>query len=117
MSNCIFWDDGDEIFINDGSIVNVTYSNIQGGSGSDLWQGEGNIDIDPHFADPGNDDYHLASKTGRWDPNSQSWVQDKITSPCIDAGDTNTPVGDEPIPNGGIVNIGAYGGTGEASKS
>jgi hypothetical protein len=117
VTNCIFWDGGDEIFINDGSSVNVTYSNIQGGSGSDFRQGEGNIDIDPHFADPGNYDYHLVSKTGRWNPNSQSWVRDMITSPCIDAGDINTTVGDEPIPNGGIVNIGAYGGTGQASKS
>lgn len=116
-TNCIFWDGGDEIFIGDGSIVNVTYSNVQGGSNTDLWQGEGNIYIDPHFTDPGNGDYHLASKTGRWNPNSQSWVQDKITSPCIDAGDINTPVGVEPLPNGGVVNIGAYGGTAEASKS
>ena len=27
------------------------------------------------------------------------------------------PVGPEPFPNGGIVNMGAYGGSGEASKS
>ena len=62
-------------------------------------------------------DYHLKSQAGRWDPNSQSWVIDNITSPCIDAGDPNSPVGDEPEPNGGVVNMGAYGGTAEASKS
>ena len=28
-----------------------------------------------------------------------------------------TPIGPEPFPNGGIVNMGAYGGTAEASKS
>ncbi|MHC4740636.1 MAG: hypothetical protein ACYS8Z_01925 [Planctomycetota bacterium] len=28
-----------------------------------------------------------------------------------------TPVGLEPFPNGGVVNMGAYGGTVEASKS
>jgi len=27
------------------------------------------------------------------------------------------PVGYEPFPNGGIINMGAYGGTAEASKS
>jgi len=92
------------------------------------------IKADPIFAKPGywdpngthddpNDDvwidgdYHLKSQAGRWDPVSQSWVQDDVTSPCIDAGDPNTPVGDEPFPNGGIINIGAYGGTAEASKS
>ena len=62
-------------------------------------------------------DYHLKSQAGRWDPNSQSWVIDNITSPCIDADDPNSPVGDEPEPNGGVVNMGAYGGTAEASIS
>ena len=62
-------------------------------------------------------DYHLKSQAGRWDPNSQSWVIDDVTSPCIDAGDPNSPVALEPFPNGGIINMGAYGGTAEASKS
>ena len=35
----------------------------------------------------------------------------------IGAGDLSSPVGEEPFPNGGRVNMGAYGGTGEASKS
>jgi hypothetical protein len=42
---------------------------------------------------------------------------DNVTSPCIDAGDPNSPVAFEPFPNGGIVNMGANGGTGQASKS
>ena len=117
VTNCILWDGGDEIFIDDKSIVNVTYSNVQGGSGRDLWPGIGNIDADPHFTDTENGDYHLTSRTGRWDPKSQSWILDKVTSPCIDAGDTSTPINLEPSPNGGVVNIGAYGGTAEASKS
>jgi hypothetical protein len=62
-------------------------------------------------------DYHLESQAGRWNPNNQSWVQDDVTSPCIDAGDPNSPIGQEPFPNGGITNMGAYGGTAEASKS
>jgi len=62
-------------------------------------------------------DYHLKSQAGRWDPKSQSWIQDDVTSPCIDAGDPNSPIGHEPFPNGGIINMGAYGGTVEASKS
>jgi hypothetical protein len=44
-------------------------------------------------------------------------VQDEVTSPCIDAGDPNGSLGDELFPHGGIVNLGAYGGTVEASKS
>ena len=117
ITNCILWDGGDEIFIDDKSVINVTYSNIQGGSAEGPWPGQGNIDIDPHFADLYNGDYHLTSWTGRWDPMSQNWIKDMVTSPCIDAGDVNTPVNLEPSPNGGVVNMGVYGGTEEASKS
>ncbi len=79
--------------------------------------GTGNIETDPLFVDPNNRDYHLKSQAGHWDPNNQIWIQDDITSPCIDAGDTTSPIGLEPFPNGGVINIGAYGGTVEASKS
>jgi len=92
--------------------IDVTYSNISGG-----FAGEGNIDADPLFADAENGDYHLKSQTGRWDPADGSWIIDDLTSPCIDAGDPNSPVGEEPEPNGGRINMGAYGGTAEASKS
>jgi hypothetical protein len=132
--NCILWNGGGQIFNADGSTVNITYSDIQG-----RWPGEGNIDADPSFSDPGrwvsqndpnqivepNDvngiwidgDYHLKSQAGRWDAETQSWVKDDVTSPCIDAGDPMSPIGYEPFPNGGRINMGAYGGTGEASKS
>jgi len=90
----------------------VEYSDVQGG-----FPGEGNIDTDPLFADPENGDYHLKSQAGRWGPLSQSWVHDDVTSPCIDAGYPTSSVGLEPAPNGGKINIGAYGGTTEASKS
>ena len=92
--------------------MNVTYSNISGG-----FTGEGNIDTDPLFADADNSDYHLKSETGRWDTNSESWIKDDLTSPCIDTGDPNSPIANEPEPNGGRINMGAYGGTSEASKS
>ena len=94
------------------SIATVTYSDIQGS-----WPGIGNIDADPLFADPDNSDYHLKSKAGRWNPGSQSWFEDNLTSPCIDKGDPASHVGDEPVPNGGIINLGAYGGTAQASMT
>ena len=50
----------------------VTYSNVQGG-----YNGEGNIDDDPLFVDPDNDDYHLKA----------IYCGDSINSPCIDSGD------------------------------
>ncbi len=94
----------------------------------------GCFDTDPCFVKPGywdpngtsadmNDDfwvdgdYHLQSQAGHWDPNSETWVADSVTSPCIDTGDPNSLVGEEPQPNGGRINMGCYGGTSEASKS
>ncbi|MGE5295273.1 MAG: hypothetical protein ACM3VT_10635, partial [Solirubrobacterales bacterium] len=62
-------------------------------------------------------DYHLKSKAGRWDPAANAWVQDETTSTAIDAGYSASSVGYEPAPNGGIINMGAYGGTTEASLS
>jgi predicted outer membrane repeat protein len=112
LNNCILWNDTpEEISILSGNPA-IKYSDIQGG-----FTGEGNINTDPFFADTANGDYHLKSKTGRWDAASQSWVIDEVSSPCIDAGDPITPVSVEPLPNGGIINMGAYGGTSEASKS
>lgn len=112
LTNCILWSDiPDEISMLGGTPV-VTYSDVQGG-----FIGEGNINADPLFADAANGDYHLQSQAGRWDPVSGSWMIDGITSPCIDAGDPGTVIGLEPLPNGGRINMGAYGGTNEASKS
>jgi hypothetical protein len=107
--NSIIYGNGVQIT---GSAAVVTYSNVQGG-----FPGEGNIDADPLFADPDNGDYHLKSQAGRWNPSSQSWVKDEVNSPCIDAGDPSNPPGPEPSNNGGVINMGAYGGTLEASKS
>jgi hypothetical protein len=79
--------------------------------------GEGNIDADPCFVDPNGGDYHLKSQAGRWDADEGRWTKDEVSSLCIDAGNPMTPIGHESFPNGGIINMGAYGGTTEASKS
>jgi hypothetical protein len=109
VSNCIVWENMPDQVRETSA---VRYSDVQGG-----WPGVGNIDVDPCFADPCNGDCHLKSQAGRWDPNTQSWVTDANTGLCIDAGDPNSPIGPEPFPNGGRINMGAYGGTTEASKS
>ncbi|MBC8216957.1 MAG: hypothetical protein H8E73_00685 [Planctomycetes bacterium] len=112
MTNCVLWDGGDEVWNNDGSEFAISYSDIQGG-----WQGEGNIDADPCFVDPNSGDYHLRSERGRYWPEHDVWVLDKVTSPCIDAGDPYDDPSAEPMPNGDLVNMGAYGGTSYASMS
>ncbi|MHC4070796.1 MAG: right-handed parallel beta-helix repeat-containing protein [Planctomycetota bacterium] len=106
------------------STLTIDYSDVDGGqagsnveSGCTLDWGEGNIEADPCFADPNNDDFHLKSEVGRWDPNSQTWVPDDVTSPCIDAGDPNSDWTGEIWPHGRRINMGAYGGTREASMS
>lgn len=117
LVNCILWGSTREAIRGSTSEViegpaSVSYSDVEGG-----WLGEGNINAAPYFVDPNNGDYHLKSQDGRWDQASESWVIDETSSPCIDAGDPNDPVGLERFPNGGRINMGAYGGTPEASLS
>ncbi|MBN1975531.1 MAG: S8 family serine peptidase [Sedimentisphaerales bacterium] len=116
ITNCIIWDGSDSIWNNDNSLIEVAYSDIMK-SGNSVWPGEGNINKDPEFADPNNGDYHLKSQAGRWEPVSQTWVLDDITSPCIDAGDPASDFTSEPQPNGARINMGFYGGTSVASLS
>jgi predicted outer membrane repeat protein len=136
LEHCIVWDGGD-LYLGDFSgrgTITAVYSDIQGG-----YPGQGNLDVDPLFVRSGrwtdpNDpnvvlgpedpnaiwlagDYRLQSQAGHWDQDANDYVLDGATSPCIDAGDWGTPVGDEPFPNGGILNLGAYGGTPQASRS
>ncbi len=75
--------------------------------------GTGDFIRDPLFAS--GSDYHLSSTVGRW--TNAGWVIDGVDSPCIDAGAPLDDIGLEPNPNGGRINIGAYGGTPKASKS
>jgi hypothetical protein len=118
ISNSIVWyNDGTAVLLYDPvSESPVLYSNIEG-----YYPGQGNIDTDPLFASAAGNDYHLRSILGRYDPDSGQWVTDTDYddnhSPCIDAGDPQDPVGSEPFPNKKRINMGAYGGTREASKS
>jgi len=95
------------------STITVNYSDIQGG-----WSGgQGNINVDPCFADSNSSDYHLKSQAGRWDTNEKRWTKDDLTSLCIDGGDPNSDWTAELWPNGRRINMGSYGGTPEASMS
>jgi hypothetical protein len=87
---------------------------------------------DPMFANPGViptpipmlgtifdvGDFHLKSAAGRFDPVTMAFVAtDTTTSPCIDKGDPAAPFLLEPAPNGGRLDLGAYGNSAQASKS
>lgn len=90
VTNTIFWNNAGNLLADESSdsILNISYSNIQGG-----YDGEGNINSDPLFTD--TDDYHLLSG-----------------SPCIDTGtDRNAPSIDRDgnlRPGGGTWDMGAF---------
>jgi hypothetical protein len=134
LINCVIWDCPQPITLADssntqiedrGSHITIEYSDIEGGQGgvsvsgthSTLTWGQGNINADPQFAAPNSGDHHLKSGAGRWDPDSLSWFQDEVTSPCIDAGDPNSDWTAELWPHGKRANMGAFGGTPQASMS
>lgn len=112
---------------------NAFWANAGGNFGGDATVGAGDFVANPLFADNGswdaggtdpidddvwtNGDYHLSSQIGRWDPEAGRWVTDEVTSPCIDAGDPGSVWSAELWPHGRRVNLGAYGGTGQASWS
>ncbi len=76
------------------------------------------LTVDPLFADPGHDDFHVRSETGRYDPGAADFVTtDTNTSWLIDTGHPAMIYTNEPAPNGGRLNIGLYGNTTQASKS
>ncbi|MDP2897092.1 MAG: right-handed parallel beta-helix repeat-containing protein [bacterium] len=91
--NCIIWGNqgGDQVA--ESSLP--TYCSIENWAGG----GEGNVAYYAYFVDPAYGDYHLLS-----------W------SACIDAGDPTSPFFNEPEPNGGRIDLGAYGNTSEATS-
>ncbi len=78
IKNCIFWNNGSSQI---NGTFQVTYSDVQGGH-----SGLGNIDSDPLFIDPANNNFGL-----------------QASSPCIDAGDPNSSTD----PDGTIADMGA----------
>jgi len=137
LKNSILWTNqltgsapgsGEEIYVTGASTTvtnrycaftgtNSTYVDVASGT---VWWGPGIITGDPLFAS--STDLHLQSSAGRWDPTAGGGAGDWVTSdtedsPCIDAGDDTDDVGDETAPNGDTINMGAYGGTDQASRT
>ncbi|MCX5647445.1 MAG: right-handed parallel beta-helix repeat-containing protein [Phycisphaerae bacterium] len=73
--NSILFNGGDEVWSNVRTLVDVTYSDVQGG-----WSGAGNISADPQFTLPGS-----WSTAGDWVDGDYRL---KATSPAIDAGNS-----------------------------
>jgi len=101
ISNCIFYNNAD--------------GDLFGCSARHSWLLE--EPNEPLFADVNTGDYHLLSERGRHRPSTGEWILDEATSPCVDGGDPNINPMNERMPNGGRINMGAYGGTPYASMS
>jgi len=141
IENCIIYNNtGSQLAVTNGNTADISYSNVQNGlagiagDGQVNW-GPGNIDTDPCFVRLGywiiddatliEGDYHLRSEGWRWNTEGKSWTYDYITSRCIDAGNPGSLLRGELMsvprdPNNvwGVnlrINMGAYGGTGQAS--
>ncbi|KAB2899416.1 MAG: hypothetical protein F9K31_07675, partial [Dokdonella sp.] len=106
--NAIFWGNTRDFVTLSGGSYSIVYSITQ-------QVGTGNIHANPLFADATNGDYHLRSAGGRYTPSG--WVLDAVTSPGIDTGDPASGFSQESQPNGGRINLGAWGNTAQASRS
>ncbi|NOU26800.1 MAG: DUF1565 domain-containing protein [Polyangiaceae bacterium] len=119
FTNSIFWKNGDEALFGDPTCsLDVRYavapSTCAGGVKCTIAAGV----FEPaeiHFVDEARNDYHEKSTAGHFA--RDAWVKDPVTSPAIDKADPAAAGDAEPMPNGGRANLGAYGHTGEASKS
>ncbi|MBP7053353.1 MAG: pre-peptidase C-terminal domain-containing protein [Phycisphaerae bacterium] len=135
FTNCILWGNAPAaIHVVSGHAPTAVFCNIEGG-----WWDENNINVDPCFVSPAYwadsqdinvpadpyaagavwvpGDCHLKSEAGHYDPLSGSWEYDSTSSPCIDGGIPSSSYLQEPDPHGSRINMGAFGGMAEASKS
>jgi len=125
LINCILWDNtadrGSQISMKAGSIVSLSYCDVEGGQAaiylshfpnhsalnSTVDWGNGNIDDDPLFMDPNGADNILGTR----DDNLRLLPD----SPCIDTGNPNyiaepneTDLDGKPRVTGGRIDMGAY---------
>jgi len=96
-------------------------------------QDANSISTDPLFVNPAGGDFHEQSLYGSYHGGSLAPVLDAATglpipatatltddakqSPTIDLGDPTFAYANEPAPNGGYINMGAFGNTAQASQS
>jgi hypothetical protein len=119
FTNSLFWNNGEEPLFGDPTCsiavsYSITATACDGTSACTIGAGV----LAPaavHFVDEAADDYHEKSTAGHY--SGGAWVVDDVSSPAIDAADPAASTANEPAPNGTRANLGAFGQTGEASKS
>ena len=103
VTNSILWNNTPNQI--SGSTTVVTYSDVQGG-----WSGTGNIDADPMFVDPDNEDFRLAAGSPGIDAADNTAVPDDITTD-LDGNPRFLEIPETPDTGNGtlpIVDMGAY---------
>ena len=134
VRNSIFWgnsvpttcDMPSDLFVGDGASASADYCLFSSkGVGAYGKSAAGTLSVaednclfnDPRFVNAAAFDVHLLSVVGyRTDADGEWHIADE-QSPAIDSGDPEMSCELEPEPNGGIVNLGAYGNTEEASQT
>ncbi len=112
FKNCIFWTDNFPTFTGIALSNNYRYCIIRNATNCpDI----GIMNDNPLIAD--YDFMRLKSRSGRWHDTLNIFTLDEVDSPALDTGDPTRPFANEPIPNGGRVNMGYDGNTPYASKS
>ncbi len=76
----------------------------------------GNLLTSTSSTNGADDNFHLQSLYGSFKPGS-GYSNDAASSPAIDRGRPGDSFANEPLANGGYINLGAYGNTATASKS
>ncbi|MBN2064478.1 MAG: hypothetical protein JW745_06725 [Sedimentisphaerales bacterium] len=115
------WDNAQPLVTNSifyyNTISDVENTEVHFCCGQSQLSGSSNIAADPLFVAPLDNNYHLSSRMGHYDPATNDWLLDDVSSPCIDMASPGEYPQDEVSPNGGRANMGAYGTTAYASKS
>jgi hypothetical protein len=117
LDSILYDNSPEEIMIGEGLAPIVSYCDVAGG-----YSGEGNIDEDPLFKLSGFWAHSLNPGMTAHPENLYAvWTYGNYHlqsgSPCVDAGDPSMPCHCEPEPNGGRLNMGAYGSTNQATTS
>jgi parallel beta-helix repeat protein len=140
--NSIIWSNWPKQITGARGAALITYSDVQDGwpalgnidddpcfASAGYWAdaNDPNIHSEPNEPDAiwVQGDYHLKSQGWRWNSTRREWGFDRVTSRAIDAGSPSSPLGKEPtsVPDdpGNIwgqnlrIDMGAFGGTAEAS--
>ena len=107
ITNSILWGDTpEEIYVDAFSTIVVRYSDVQGD-----WEGDGNINADPAFVAGPLGPFYL----------SQIAAGQALDSPCVDAGDPNSPLTEDTTRTDheldtGVVDMGMHYAIGEGTE-